>query len=409
MKRLVLISATALLIGAGLFRLLAHDPGYVLIVLGGKSVEMRFWFALVMFILLVAACMWLVKGGLQLLRFIRGGWRSLRHERSLRVDHRLQTGILRLLEGDYQSADKLLNRAAKEMPDNILAAVASSESALRLGNRQDAHARLQRRVPFTGEKAISLALADIKVLMAEKQYDEALSRILVLKTRSPNNPSLLQILQKLLVELRDWPALEGLLNEFDRSDVVEPSRWRSLQVLTYRELLIHSGEQTDPLAAVDSVWQRVPRALKTDSEIVAVYCRLLMGFDQHFGLEPILRNAIKHHWNDELVELYGLIGSDDPAVQLRTAQQWLETHADNAVLLLSLGRISLRNQLWGQARDYFADSLRLQPVPVAFAELARLIARLGDHAQSTDLYRQGLLQLAPQLPNLPMPAKTRTP
>jgi HemY protein len=63
----------------------------------------------------------------------------------------------------------------------------------------------------------------------------------------------------------------------------------------------------------------------------------------------------------------------------------------------------MRNQLWGKARDYFESSLKIQGSPEAFAEMARLLAHLGEHKRSTEYYQQGLLLTADHLPDLPMP------
>ena len=75
--------------------------------------------------------------------------------------------------------------------------------------------------------------------------------------------------------------------------------------------------------------------------------------------------------------------------------------------MLSLGRVSLRNKLWGKAREYFEGSLRFSKSKAlsaeANAELARLMDHLGEHAHSASLYRKALAQLEHRLPELPMP------
>ena len=72
-------------------------------------------------------------------------------------------------------------------------------------------------------------------------------------------------------------------------------------------------------------------------------------------------------------------------------------------ILHELTGLSLRNELWGKARDYFDSSLKLQVTADACAELARLLARLGEHQASTEYYQQGLLLTTNPLPDLPLP------
>jgi Uncharacterized enzyme of heme biosynthesis len=88
---------------------------------------------------------------------------------------------------------------------------------------------------------------------------------------------------------------------------------------------------------------------------------------------------------------YGLLASSKPAEQLSQIEKWLLNHGNDAALLLAAARLAMRNQLWGKARGYFEQSIALTPCPAAYAELAALIAQLGDHQLSTSLYQKGLL------------------
>jgi HemY protein len=75
--------------------------------------------------------------------------------------------------------------------------------------------------------------------------------------------------------------------------------------------------------------------------------------------------------------------------------------------LLTLGRLSLQNRLWGKARDYLESSLRMQRNPEACAELARLLASLGETERSNQLFEEGLGLLDERLLALPLPEAVR--
>ncbi|MCE6982513.1 heme biosynthesis protein HemY, partial [Pseudomonas frederiksbergensis] len=106
--------------------------------------------------------------------------------------------------------------------------------------------------------------------------------------------------------------------------------------------------------------------------------------------EQALRTALKRQYESHLARLYGLVRGGDLARQLQTAEGWLKEHPDDPSLLLTLGRLSLQNRLWGKARDYLESSLRVQRNPEACAELARLLASLGDAERSNQLFQEGL-------------------
>ncbi|MNJ59956.1 putative protoheme IX biogenesis protein [compost metagenome] len=103
-----------------------------------------------------------------------------------------------------------------------------------------------------------------------------------------------------------------------------------------------------------------------------------------------MRKALRRQYQPALVELYGRLRGADSGQQLQEAEQWLREHPDDPVLLRALARISIRHQLWGKARDYYDASLALQRDPRTCAELARLLARLGEGERSNQLFQEGL-------------------
>ena len=95
----------------------------------------------------------------------------------------------------------------------------------------------------------------------------------------------------------------------------------------------------------------------------------------------------------------------DPKRQLALAESLLGKHPREPELLLALGRIALRNQLWGKARDYLESSLKLAARPDTCAELARLCEHLGETERSHALLVRAVGASVGELPALPMPGQ----
>ena len=92
--------------------------------------------------------------------------------------------------------------------------------------------------------------------------------------------------------------------------------------------------------------------------------------------------------------------------RLSLAEEWLARHPKDASLLLTLGRLSLRNKLWGKAREYFQSSLASKPTAAAHAELSRLLENLGDTQSAKHHLTQYRKRTADPLPDLPQPSPT---
>ena len=93
--------------------------------------------------------------------------------------------------------------------------------------------------------------------------------------------------------------------------------------------------------------------------------------------------------------------------QLLIAEKWLKEHSANAYLLLSLGRICMRNELWGKAKEYYEASIEVEPCAEAYGELSRLLKYLGElEASETYMKVYGDL-IGVQLLELPMPTDNK--
>ena len=154
-------------------------------------------------------------------------------------------------------------------------------------------------------------------------------------------------------------------------------------------MLFRSGQDTqDALKSLETAWQGLSSKLKHDPQLVAAYCTELVRLNAHEQAESLLRHTLKDRLDDHLIELYGRTQAKDTVRQLQLAESWLKQSPNNPILLRALGRLSLRNQLWGKARDYFESSLQLHRQAHTCAELARLLSHLGDTQRSNQLFAE---------------------
>jgi len=68
-----------------------------------------------------------------------------------------------------------------------------------------------------------------------------------------------------------------------------------------------------------------------------------------------------------------------------------------------LGRLAMRNELWGKAREYFDTSIEVAPQAEAHGELARLLKCLGEEQLADEHQEKFVEGIGGKLPSLPMP------
>ena len=214
-------------------------------------------------------------------------------------------------------------------------------------------------------------------------------------------------MQRLLQQRGDWSAVIRLLPDLRKDKVLPPAELAELERRAWGENLSLAAQReadgTVGLQSLNRAWQQLTSAQRQEPQLVLAYSEQLRQLGAQAEAEEVLRIALKRNYDSHLARLYGLVRGSDPARQLHTAEGWLKDHAADPSLLLTLGRLCLQSSLWGKARDYLESSLRVQRNPEACAELARLLAQLGDTQRSNQLFQEGLGLLDERLLAAPLP------
>ncbi len=399
MRSLLIWLAVWLLVGALVIELIDNDPGYVLISIWQTRIELSFWLALGIVIGLSVSISFIR-------RFLRG---SLQSSQSFlgkmfggsarRASRKTQQGLVDFLEGNWRQSRKQLLAAAKKSEMPLVNYLAAARSAHELGDREEALELLHKAEKLSPDSEFAIALAQARMELADNKFEQCIGTLMRAKRLQPTHPAVLDLLRQSYQAIEDWKSMLDLLPALKRAKIIAPEAFQTLERNTQKASL----ENASDLESMNTQWKALASPLKKDSVLIGTYVARLQSLGDAAQGEALLRNTLVKHWDEDLLHLYGLIEGKDIARQLKTAEGWLKERPANAQLLLTLGRLSMRNELWGRAREYFQTSLSLQKDPNAFAELARLLAHLGEHEESTHYYQEGLLMTAEDLPTLPLP------
>lgn len=399
MRKLFAIALVALLLGAGIVGIIETDPGYVLVAYGNYTLEASLWVGLLLLLLLVLLVFMVLRLVYQLLSGQRSlvSWLGARKSRkALRLSTR---GAISFIEGNWHTARRQLvsGAANNEAPlmNYLLAARASAQ--LQDTDKVHEYLRAAREAEPGAAMAVEIALAETHLQAGE--YQQALAA-LDHSTRNPGrHPQVLRLLQQAYQGVQDWDKLLELLPQLQKHKVLSAEGFAQLERQVHLQRLQLGNTTVEQLHAS---WQKVPRPLQSDGELVEAYVRNLILRADHAAAEKAILHALKQEWQTALVRLYAFV-EVDAARQLARAESWLTEHPQEPQLLLCLGRLSARDKLWGKARDYFESAYRLQHSAEICAELGRLLDALGEPAVAAAYYREGLMLQEDKLPALPSP------
>ncbi|WP_159814385.1 heme biosynthesis protein HemY [Pseudomonas sp. 18058] len=411
MKRLYVIVFLVIAATAALGFAVAQQSGYVLIAYKSFRYEASLWATLGL-IAVLWLLIWGIKALIELVMTSSGvvnPWS--RRNRSRRVQVAIEHGQLDLAEGRWASAQRHLSRAAEAERQPLLYYLGAARAANEQGNYEECDRLLERALERQPQAELAIALSHAQLQTDRGDTDGALVTLQAMHERHPHNAQTLRQLHRLHQQRGDWSAVIRLLPELRKDKVLPPAELSELERRAWGEnlsLAAHREEDgTVGLQSLQRAWQQLTSAQRQEAPLVLAYAEQLRQLGAQVEAEEVLRTALKRQYDSHLARLYGLVRGSDPACQLQTAEGWLKEHPNDPSLLLTLGRLCLQTSLWGKARDYLESSLRVQRNPETCAELARLLAQLGDTDRSNQLFQEGLGLLDERLLAAPLPAPAR--
>ena len=386
------------------------DPGYLLIAFGSTTFETS------LFALLVAVTvLYLVIKLILIVFHWINPWNLIRFGRNykehLRAKSRSKTieGLLYFTRGNWESSYNLLKKGMKDSDASVVNYLAAAYAAYQQGNKEawmNCLETAKNKYPAARSTINSLKA---QLLFKSNQLEQCVAVLQQMKTSSLNDASLLQLLKNVYLKLNDWEQLENLLPALEKNSVVDGLEAEQIRVRIFMENLYRISSRRVDFSDVEisvqleKAWKKGTASYKQDEKIVKHYADILFKLDQKEQAGKAIEVALNKNWSDELIKRYGELDFGTPHQQLLIAESWIQNRPGNAKLLVALGRLAMRNELWGKAREYFDTSIEISSTAEAHGELARLLKFLGEEKLADEHQEKFVQGVGAELPNLPMP------
>lgn len=368
-----------------------RHPGYVFLVYQPWMVQIPLWFALlalIVFFFLFYFLLSLVDRG-HFLWFRIKSWFRFRHEQKLYSQ--TQQGLALLIEGRYKKAEHLLLKGVDKTQEPLINYLGAAKAAqeLQAFDRRDLY--LQQAHEAAPKADLAIGLTQVEFALQQKQFEQAYSTLQRLQKIAPRHPRLLRLLEKVYVHLHDWQSLLAMVPAMRKAKLLTKEDAATFEKNLYCEILKNSNKD---LAELHHFWYETPRYLRKNPDVVDAYIKQIMHFsdiDKEVG--EAIRGVLKHDYQADLVRIYGDLPFTNLNRQLIIVNAWLNYHGERPELLLVLGKLCVRLQLWGKAKEYFDRVLALGPNAEASLEYGKLLEHLDEPTEAIKKYRQGLQTL----------------
>jgi HemY protein len=375
---------------------ISQDPGYLFLSYGNWSVEMPLWFAvvatLITLFILYSILRFFDSIDFSLYQF--KNW--LRWKRKSKSYSKTNRGLVELVESHWRGAEHYLLDGVPQSEAPLINYLGAAKAAHEQGAYERRDHYLKKAHDVAPHADIAIGLTQARLLMKQGQLEQALAILKRLQQISPRHVSVLKMLQKINMRLGDWQALLQLIPQLRRAKVLSRESAERLEQATYQEILISADKDSK---TIREIFEAMPRRMQKNSDVIFTYAKLLSrdsGVDSGAANKSahLIEQILKKEWHEDSVKLYGLLVTNNPTQQLTHAENWLKHYGEQSILFLTLGRICLRCQLWGKARQYFEASLNLAPAPETYSEFGKLLEQLGEVNYAFRNYREALEKLS---------------
>lgn len=288
------------------------------------------------------------------------------------------------MEGRFGQAYRHAEAAYDKSEAPGLAALIAARSAHALREYERRQQWIDKAAQHDREIRAARLMIEAEFAIADRRFDEAVAGLNVLRQGGGRHIAALRLALQAEQGRGRWDEVARLARQLrNHHGLTQEQSAPLLRRATLEQLREAEGD----LPALRRVWERITAAEKLDVGLLTRALPYFIGAGDDEVAPAAIEAALNLEWEPELAALYGRCKARDLRAQLATAETWLKQHPDDAGLLLTLGRLCLRGQLWGKAQSYFEASLSQASSRVAHLELARLADSLERPEEAARHYR----------------------
>lgn len=367
---------------------IAGNQGYVLISAANQTIEMSF-VTLIIIIVMAFASLFLLEFIIRKIFLISSstrGWFSVRNNQRARI--LTNNGLLKLLEGDWKQAEKLVLKGAAHSDAPLLNYLAAAEAAQNRGDIENRDHYLQKAADFDHDTLVT-TLTRAKLQYRQGQYEEALASLQGLLKDNPKNEILLHLLKDTYQQLEDWQALLRLLPSLKHVKSISKSEIHALELDAECGLMKHIAIQKGKEGLL-AHWNSLSRANRQEIPLIACLVKQLISRQADAEAYGILRESLKKHPDEKLISLVPELSLHDYHPAITKLQDLLRHNQNNPNTHSALGQLYLREKKWPQAREHFEKALDIRPNVTDYARLVETLENLDESVAANDVSREAL-------------------
>jgi len=298
-----------------------------------------------------------------------------------------QDAVRLLFEGRFGQALKKAGEAHAAGTAPGLSALIAARAAQRMRESEKQQGWMDRAKRDDPRTEAATLMLEAEMMNEARRFDEALQALEKLQNKQGRHIAALRLELRSRQGVGDWDGVLKLARQLVKRDALPAEVVREVRTQAHLGNIAQRAGDVGQLTAYLRTLPEDERGQRVG--LAAARALVAAGADGEAQklIESVLDAAALDDWQPALVAIYGRLTGGEQTACIAKAEAWLRQHTDDARLLKALGRMCLRQRLWGKAQSYLEASLAVEPSQQAHLELARLFDQLQRTEEANKHYR----------------------
>lgn len=355
----VLFLMIALLAGLVAGPYLSGQQGYVRIETANNIIEMSITTLVIFFVIALAIIYgleWIIT---RFLRLSRGSYNWFSRRKRVRAQKQTLEGLVKMNEGDYAKAEKLIGKNAKHSAEPVLNLIKAAEAAQQRGDEFSANRYLIEATELAGSDNLLVEIARTRILLQQNKLPAARSSVDSLLEMSNRNKEVLKLAVDIYLRSKAYQALDEILDSVENSGLFSTEEFQELRTQTENGLLDEkmNEEGVDGLLAW---WDELPRRRRNNVDLKVGLIQRLIDCNDHesaaeFTLEILKKIGDNTPIGKALCTQITRLQPEDNSklIKLVAKRAKRADDVEKCCINRALGYLYVRNNEFSQAAEVF--------------------------------------------------------
>jgi HemY protein len=311
-----------------------------------------------------------------------GEVKEYREARALEKAHgALSEALMAGFEGRFGKVERLAREAQTHPQTNTLASLLGARAAHRMREytRRDEWLAQVNDPKAQNAKWVTQA----ELLVEEQKPEQALAAIDQAQRLGARHIHVMRTALRAHEQNSDWSEVIRLTRALDKRGLLHDAASAGHRINAYRRL-----SQTADGSGLSKLWIEVRAQSDIRPRLAGYFAERFEAVGNVAAARQIYKDEIDDSFNAAFVRRFLALEGQALTEKLSIVEHWQKRYGNEPDLLLALGELCRREQLWGKAQTLLEKTIGIKPTPAAYYALAQLFENLDKTDQANAQYKE---------------------